>query len=113
MVSMSASVGTTSSTRPRSAATAAKSAWAGAVKPDTRGAGIPSRRRLAADFSSDRKVSELDVYDGTVSEVLKAGTCYFSAFFIRSTIDVVESPSATGRMATRPPRASTVSRPTI
>jgi hypothetical protein len=38
---------------------------AGAVKPETRGAGAPRRRRLAADFRSERSVSELEVYDGT------------------------------------------------
>src|SRR6185295_5786292 len=78
IVSMSASVGTTSRTRPRSAATAAKSAFAGAVNPDTRGAGTPSRRRLAADFRRERSVSELEVYDGTGRGLLTARTFYSS-----------------------------------
>jgi hypothetical protein len=30
-----------------------------------RAAGTPSRKRLAAVFSSERNVSELEVYDGT------------------------------------------------
>ncbi len=63
IVSTSASVGTTSSVRPRSAATAAKNAFAGAVRPETLPAGSPSRRRLAAVLSSERRVSELEVYE--------------------------------------------------
>ena len=78
IVSMSASVGTTRSNRPRSAATAENSALAGAVRPETRRAGTPRRRRLAADFRSERSVSELEVYDDTASGFVKAGTFYFS-----------------------------------
>ena len=63
----------------RSAATAANSAFAGDVRPDTRRAGTPSRRRLAAVLSSERNVNELEVYDDTAREIPIAGTFHFSA----------------------------------
>jgi hypothetical protein len=61
MISTSPSVGTTRMVTPRSAAAAAKSVLAGAVRPETLGTGTPSLSRLAADFSSERSVRELEV----------------------------------------------------
>ena len=47
---------------------------AGGVSPETRGAGTPRRKRLAADFNSERNVSELEVYDDTASDFPGVGT---------------------------------------
>ena len=74
-------------------------------------------------------MSELEVYDCTAADLLETGTFNCSAAArcgttrraapgyrvarMRLTIDVVEYPSSTGTSTTRPPAASTVSRPTI
>ena len=60
-VSTSASVGATSTTGARDAATAANKALAGAVRPLTWRPGTPIPSRPAADFRIARKVSELEV----------------------------------------------------
>src|SRR4051812_35237244 len=91
IVSTSASVGTISSTRCRSAATAENSALAGGVNPETRGAGVPRRRRLAAVFNKDRNVSELEVYEDTVSDFLKVRN---PLFYHRYRVPRIRSTSA-------------------
>ena len=125
--STSASVGTITSVRSRAAAAAANNAFADGVKPLTDSPGTPRPRRLAAVLSSARSVSEMDEDELMASVPAPPGTLNYRTLgrwtrfscqlpadcFTRSMIALVEYPCSTGSRMTAPPRASTVSRPTI